>query len=67
MEAMEKWMGPAEVAEVLNCSQTHVTKMARRGELPMVRFGERWRITPSALREWYDSLTKSAQVQQKRA
>lgn len=65
--AAEKLMTVEEVADRIGTSKRYVQEAAKRGEIPMFQVGVRWRITPTALQEWYDSLTKSAQVQQKRA
>jgi excisionase family DNA binding protein len=48
-------LGAAEVAEVLGVRETFVYELARRGELPAVRIGERYvRFRPEALWAWIE-------------
>ena len=46
-----------EVAQRLAVPRSYVYELARRGELPCVRFGKYVRICPSVLRKWLESRT----------
>jgi len=42
-------MTPADVAKVLNQHPTHIRVLCRRGQLPAVQIGKRWRINTEKL------------------
>ena len=49
-------LGAADVAQVLGVRETFVYELARRGELPTVRVGERYvRFRPEALWGWIEA------------
>lgn len=39
----------AEVAVILNVSETSIREAARRGEIPTIRVGRRWLVSRAAL------------------
>ncbi len=48
-------LGAADVAQLLGVRETFVYALARRGELPTVRLGERYvRFRPEALWAWIE-------------
>lgn len=46
---------PAQTAERLHLSLTTVYRMARRGELPMIRLGRSWRVDARRLDDMFAS------------
>lgn len=47
--AVGQWLTPAQVAERLQVSDSHVRRMIARGELPAMRSGEVTRVPAAAL------------------
>jgi excisionase family DNA binding protein len=45
-------LGPAEVAELLQVSESIVEELADAGELPGRKLGEEWRFSREAVLEW---------------
>jgi excisionase family DNA binding protein len=55
----DQWMTPEQVAKILNFSRSYIYTLLRSGELPSVRVGRVYRITPAGLNQfllkhWHD-------------
>lgn len=44
----------AEVASILKVSKLTVHRMVKKGRLPAIKVGGRWRISESRLEEWLE-------------
>lgn len=52
MAEIESWLTPEQVGEVLQLPKRIVEELCRAGEIPGAKkFGRRWRIPPSAVRD----------------
>lgn len=49
MDAAPAVLTPSDVARRWNCSPGHVRRLCRSGQLPAMRLGSDWRISPSAV------------------
>jgi excisionase family DNA binding protein len=60
-------LGADDVAELLGVPRTFVYALARRGDLPVVRLGERYvRFRAEALEEWIAELESTAARRRRR-
>ncbi|HLC51642.1 MAG TPA: helix-turn-helix domain-containing protein [Candidatus Nanoarchaeia archaeon] len=55
----EEYLTIEEVAEKLKMSTITVYRMARKGQLPAVKFGKVWRISSLKLSELFESKLKA--------
>ena len=49
---LANWLGPKQIAVRLGSCEATVTLMLRRGDIPAVRVGRRWRVDPAVFAAW---------------
>lgn len=55
---VEEYLTIDEVAKKLKVSKITVYRMARKGQIPAVKFGRSWRVSSIKLSEMFDSIIK---------
>lgn len=54
MSNEDEYLTIEDVAKLLKISEVTIYRMARKGELPAVKFGKVWRISSVKLRELFE-------------